>query len=182
MFNLITNSLVIVVHMTVPFHLIFTEILLFHCLKRKAEGEKLESSCVISIDSHTGKFQVKGRGEQPYFVSFGFTSLEEMPSCSCPDFTKHFSPCKHFFAIFHWHDYWTWNSLPSSYLSSPYMSIDWPAIHQYFADRNFNVSTDATSGPIVAIQDFEFPMEDCGKAEVTGETDESNIDLRTEPL
>lgn len=130
---------------------------IIHCLRRKAEGEKLPSNYVTCIDLCTGKFQVKGREEQNYTVSFG--SPEEMPCCSCPDFTKHFLPCKHFFAIFFWHNQWTWNSLPSLYLSSPYMSIDWPAIHQYFAEKNqSDLSADIAT---VDTENLCVTMDDC---------------------
>jgi len=65
-----------------------------------------------------------------------------MPSCSCPDFTKHLLPCKHFFAAFQFDDRWDWTSLPAFYLSSPYMSIDWTAIYYYFTGENCRSSED----------------------------------------
>jgi len=102
-------------------------------LKRKEEGEKLPTCNVTCVDAHAGKFHVKGSMETVYNVSFG--SPEEMPSCSCPDYVKHRLPCKHFFAVFHLHEHWGWESLPTLYLSSPYMSIDWPAIRHYFTGK-----------------------------------------------
>ena len=37
-----------------------------------------------------------------------------------------------FFAIFAHHPKWNWNSLPASYLSSPYLSTDHVAVSNYF--------------------------------------------------
>jgi len=110
---------------------------ILHCLKRKEEGEKLPRSNVTCIDAHAGKFRVKGSRETVYDVSFG--SSVEMPSCSCPDFTKHHLPCKHFFAVFQFDDSWNWASLPTLYLSSPYMSIDWIAIRCYFSGKDSEI-------------------------------------------
>jgi len=98
--------------------------------KEEREGDKIPRCNVTCVDVRAGKFHVKGSGEAIYNVSFG--SPGEMPCCSCPDFTKHQLPCKHFFSVFNLHDQWSWASLPTQYLSSPYMSIDWPAIRHYF--------------------------------------------------
>ena len=118
---------------------------IIHCLKRKEEGEKLPSCSVTCVDLRTGKFCVKGSGEAVYNISFG--SSEEMPSCSCPDFMKYHLLCKHFLAVFHFHDHWKWTSLPSLYLAIPYiMSIDWPVIHHYFVERNHTLSADVHDG------------------------------------
>ena len=48
------------------------------------------------------------------------------------DWTEHHYPCKHFFAIFHYHPTWDWNALPQAYLCTPRLSLDTQALNNYF--------------------------------------------------
>ena len=47
-----------------------------------------------------------------------------MPRCSCPDFSRTGSPCKHFFAVFEHRNDWKWDALPKSYRENPYLCLD----------------------------------------------------------
>ena len=57
-------------------------------------------------------------------VDFGKNSQEQMPSCSCKDWTRWHIPCKHFFAMFRLRQVWCWDALPQTYTDSAYLSID----------------------------------------------------------
>ena len=92
-----------------------------HCLERKSNGQKYAKEDVSCIDNTNGTFQVKGTGNT-HSINFGKDSLE--PSCTCKDWLKWKIPCKHFFAIFKFYPRWNWYALPSSYLSSEYLSSD----------------------------------------------------------
>ena len=46
------------------------------------------------------------------------------PLCSCKDWTRYQIPCKHFFTVFRYIPLWQWDSLPTSYLQSEYLSQD----------------------------------------------------------
>ena len=92
-----------------------------HCLERKSNGQKYAKEDVSCIDNTNGTFQIKGTGNT-HSIDFGKHSLE--PSCTCKDWLKWKIPCKHFFAIFKFYPRWNWYALPSSYLSSEYLSSD----------------------------------------------------------
>jgi len=62
---------------------------------------------------------VCGESGTNHHVDFGKSS--GTPSCTCGDWSKTHFPCKQFFAIFI-HN--STNSLPKSYLESPYLSTD----------------------------------------------------------
>ena len=70
----------------------------------------------------------------------------QIPSCTCPDWIRTQYPCKHFFAVFRLrHPHWTWNSLPTSYLTSPRLSLDQQSIDNYF-----NTTSDPSLTPEVS--------------------------------
>ena len=58
-----------------------------------------------------------------YHISFQGSPCG-LPSCSCADWQLHHLPCKHFLAVFRHFENWGWNSLPSDYVTSPYLSLD----------------------------------------------------------
>ena len=75
-------------------------------------------------------------------TDFGVVSGE--PSCSCKDWLNHKIPCKHFFAVFRLHPDWSWERLPSKYLSSPYLTLDTAAVEQYVNKVEQEVDMSAT--------------------------------------
>lgn len=75
-----------------------------------------------------GIFQVNSTDAHQYTVNFN------IPSCSCPDWTQHHHPCKHFFCNLSFTAQWDWNALPQSYLASPGLSLDTDALSTYFSD------------------------------------------------
>ena len=45
-------------------------------------------------------FIIQRKDRAQYMVDFGRNSQEQMPSCSCKDWTRWHIPCKHFLAVF----------------------------------------------------------------------------------
>ena len=122
---------------------------ILHCLDRKASSAKYSTDDVEDVDSSSGVFNVKS-GENSYTLDF------QIPSCTCPDWTQTHYPCKHFFAVFRLrHPQWTWNSLPTSYLTSPRLSLDQESI-----DHHFNTASDPLLVPEALDQDLHNEDED----------------------
>ena len=92
-----------------------------HCLERKSKSQKYVEDDTRCISDTEGVFEVKGTGKI-HTVRFG--TNEEEPSCTCKDWLKWKVPCKHFFGIFRFYSSWSWSSLPSSYLTSEYLTSD----------------------------------------------------------
>lgn len=97
-----------------------------HCLERRSKALKYTIEDVVLIDDEGGVFSVAGTSGKNHSVTF------TQPSCSCRDWITWNLPCKHFFAIFSHYPKWNWNSLPESYLNSPYLSTDHSAVASYF--------------------------------------------------
>ena len=96
-----------------------------HSLDRKASSAQFTEDDIEVVDNEKGIFEVTGTSKKVYTVDF------TAPSCSCPDWTEHHYPCKHFFAIFRYHfPKWNWNALPQDYLSTPRLSLDTQATSQ----------------------------------------------------
>ena len=101
---------------------------ILHCLHRQASSNKFSQSDITQMNPHCGKFEVKSnKGKQT--VDFGGESIE--PTCSCKDWLTYHLPCKHFFAVFRHYPEWGWEKLPTSYLQSPYLSLDNQSITSY---------------------------------------------------
>ena len=83
---------------------------ILHCLDRKASSVHFTSNDINVVDNENGVFEVSNTNGHSYTVKF------TVPSCTCPDWTEHNYSCKHFFAIFHHHPTWDWNTLPQAYL------------------------------------------------------------------
>ena len=97
-----------------------------HCMERRLKARKFSAEDVCDIDVNNGKFHVKSSSGKNYEVDFGVQS--EWPSCDCQDWVRFHIPCKHFFAVFFKRERWQWNSLPSNYLLSAYLSQDSEAL------------------------------------------------------
>lgn len=96
---------------------------ILHCLAREEKASKaLSPNDVSCTDSKNGLFLVSGKSGYTHTVNFGTQTGK--PSCTCQDWTKNNIPCKHFFLIFKTEKGWGWNSLPQSYLNSPYLCCD----------------------------------------------------------
>ena len=109
---------------------------ILHCLDRKASSTRYTNDDITMVDNKTGVFEVANAKGYSYTVDF------TTPSCSCPDWTEHHYPCKHFFAIFHHHSpTWDWNALPQAYRSSSRLSLDTQALEQYFKQDDIQFDT-----------------------------------------
>ena len=67
---------------------------ILHCLDRKASSACFCSDDITDIDATKGIFQVNSTNAHQYTVNFIIHLY------SCPDWTQHHYPCKHFFAVF----------------------------------------------------------------------------------
>ena len=105
-------------------------VVILHCLDRKASSARFTVDDIIVTDNEKGSFEVYNAKKNAYAVDFS------VPSCSCPDWTEHHYPCKHFFAIFRFHSKWNWEALPQEYVSTPRMSLDTQALQSYFSPNS----------------------------------------------
>lgn len=61
-----------------------------------------------------------------YLVTFG--DERSLPSCTCFDWRKYLIPCKHMLAVIKLRNEFTFDSLGSKYLDSPFFTIDYKEI------------------------------------------------------
>ena len=95
---------------------------ILHCLERKSSSRKYDQSDIISQDTTSGVFRIKGSSNKLHTVNFGTSTGE--PSCTCPDWIQWRIPCKHFFVVFKFFEKWGWESLPEQYKNEPHISSD----------------------------------------------------------
>ena len=114
---------------------------IFKAGHRNASSNKFTPSDVCQVSPNCGKFEVKG-SKGKHDVNFGSSSSD--PHCSCKDWTAYHLPCKHFFAVFQFFSEWGWEKLRSSYLTSPYLSLDNQAMTRYFNSGKRDEADDAT--------------------------------------
>ena len=96
---------------------------ILHCLARDEKARKtLSPSDVTGTDIENGVFLVIGKSGTTHTVNFGRQTGK--PSCTCKDWIRNNFPCKHFFLVFITKGEWGWNSLPQTYLESPYLTRD----------------------------------------------------------
>lgn len=96
-----------------------------HCLTRITNADDLEGH-VATQDLQKLLFKVRSSsGPQDYMVNVA------KPHCDCQDWRRYKLPCKHMFAIFRWVEGVNWYSLPSSYISSPHISVDNESISEF---------------------------------------------------
>ena len=113
---------------------------ILHCLHRKASSNKFTPSDVCQVSPNCGQFEVKS-SKGKHDIDFGSSSSD--PHCSCKDCTAYHLPCKHFFAVFKFFSEWGWEKLPSSYLTSPYLSLDNQSLTRYFNSGQIDEVDDA---------------------------------------
>ena len=106
--------------------------IILHCLDRQSRSNTY-SDGDVSVGEKEGLFRIHKKDGSSYLVDFGQSSKEDMPSCSCKDWTKWHIPCKHFFAVFRLKQGWGWDALPQVYKQSAYLSTDNDATDAYFA-------------------------------------------------
>ena len=78
-----------------------------------------------------GAFIIRRKDGTQYMVDFSRNSQEQMPSCSCKDWTRWHIPCKHFFAVFRLRQAWCWDALLQTYRDSvhTYQQSRMPLMH-----------------------------------------------------
>ena len=103
---------------------------ILHCLDRKASSACFCEDDITDLDTAKGIFQVNSSKPQAPHYTLDFS----IPTCSCPDWTQHHYPCKHFFAVFRLRPEWDWNTLPETYRTSPRLNLDTDALTTYFSD------------------------------------------------
>ena len=94
---------------------------ILHCISRIRKAERFTKEAVHQIDT-SGQFRIKSASGKQHTVKF--VSDDNMPQCTCKDWTRWHIPCKHFFAVFHYFPNWGWASLPKEYLENEYLSAD----------------------------------------------------------
>lgn len=109
---------------------------ILHCLDRKQKVQAFSENDITIVDATNGVFEVKSQSGKGKVHTVDFLH----PSCSCKDWIRHHIPCKHFFVIFHYNQSWQWDSLPTSYLQSEYLSQDCVALA--FVDTSSNCPED----------------------------------------
>ena len=106
-----------------------------HCLDRKSKGVKYAAHDVHDVDAERGIFEIDRVKGGSHTVDFkGGSSSQDLPSCTCKDWTKHRIPCKHFFAVFTHRQQWQWEQLPNVYKTSAYVSMDTLTIDKHFEE------------------------------------------------
>ena len=93
---------------------------ILHCLDRQSRSNKYHGGD-LREGGKEGVFTLQKTDGTKHVVDFGRSSQDQMPSCSCKDWTRWHIPCKHFFAVFRLKQAWCWDALPSCV--SP--SVNW---------------------------------------------------------
>lgn len=92
-----------------------------HCLKAKFSSGDLRECDVLFVDVVKGIFSVRSSLQNSRFHE---VNLAE-PKCTCEQWEKFHYPCKHFFGVFNFFgDEWNFESLPSHYRNSVFISLD----------------------------------------------------------
>ena len=113
---------------------------IFHCLERKQKSRTFSADDITTVNATNGVYEVKSHSGKLHMVDFGKQSMQ--PSCSCKDWTRHHIPCKHFFTVFCYIPSWQWDSLPTSYLQSEYLSQDSMALDVIQETNSHSPSSD----------------------------------------
>ena len=93
------------------------------CLIKISKAKQSDMSGVVMKSD--GEFVVHSFQEKHEHYNVRFGSNDEMPSCSCLDWSNSMYLCKHFFAIFlKFPDTWSWNAVSSLYRNSPFLTMD----------------------------------------------------------
>lgn len=93
------------------------------CLKRITTAKDIRPE-FIKDGEKRGEFVIQSTQTKNTWYNLSFGGTDGMPRCSCPDFSRTGSPCKHFFAVFEHRNDWKWDALPKSYRENPYLCLD----------------------------------------------------------
>lgn len=148
--------------------------LIKHCLVRKTKSNKFTHDSIHQTDTR-GSFEIFKDSGAKHTVSFFTESDEQMPSCTCKDWARWHIPCKHFLAIFCEIPDWTWESLPTRYLSSSYLITDNGALVDYFINQG--VSQDDLS--FFVDNNIQLSMPNASNGDVHENLGDSNLDQGT---
>lgn len=132
---------------------------IIHCLDRKSSSRKYDLTDIVSQDTDTGVFTIKGSSTKSHIVDFGTSSGE--PSCTCLDWIQWRIPCKHFFAIFNLFEKWGWESLPTQYKCQPHISTDMDAVSKAETDislTHVSNQADPTTDELMCIDQNDLPV------------------------
>lgn len=91
-----------------------------HCLKSQFAAEEFRDRDIVCQDAQQGIFQVRSSSEYDKH----HTILFYIPSCTCESWQRSHYPCKHFNAVFNYYEEWSFQSLPSAYRNSPFLTLD----------------------------------------------------------
>lgn len=100
-------------------------------MKRLVYAEDVTSTVVMIGSSSDGIFSVPSEmGNHSYNIYFQAPHDNEIPSCECLDWQKHYLPCKHMLAIIQnrKYDTWGWEKLPAEYRESPFLTLDFDVL------------------------------------------------------
>ena len=109
--------------------------LIKHRFVRKTKSNKFTRDSIHETDTPSSFEIIKESGAK-HTVLFCTESDDQMPSCTCKDWARWHIPCKQFFfAIFRKISDWSWESLPTGYLRSAYLTTDNKALSDYFVNQ-----------------------------------------------
>ena len=117
---------------------------ILHCLTRIRKGEKFTKESVKHT-SESNQFTIKNASGKEHTLKF--TNDENMPECTCKDWTRWHIPCKHFFAVFNHFPNWGWASLPTKYLENEYLTADSAVLTNPSDGRSHSPTSTVSSSP-----------------------------------
>ncbi|KAK3093881.1 hypothetical protein FSP39_021404, partial [Pinctada imbricata] len=94
-----------------------------HCLTKLELAESVFERDVecLTDNKYKVKSQTDVNGKSYYTVELH--SADDLPKCDCHAWCWTLLPCKHMFAVLKWTEA-SWDDLPETYRSSPYLSLD----------------------------------------------------------
>ena len=93
-----------------------------HCMQRLSAANLNFSPGDVTLLTTTSFLVKSADSPKSYEVQLGDSN--NFPRCECPDFERHYLPCKHFFAVFAFVPGYSWDSLPHYFTESPFITID----------------------------------------------------------
>ena len=136
-----------------------------HCMAKLRSSAKVISSGIQRNEENN--FNVKSADVSGTVNTVVFSNENNFPKCTCSDFTMHFLPCKHMFAIFNKYSDVSWYYLPKWYRDSVHMTLDNDVIpfndnvsqnEDAFSDRNIQPPVNNTTS---INQETENQTSDC---------------------
>ena len=117
------------------------------------ERGKSIPACHITKLPENSIFKIKA-GSTEASESDTWTANVPDGNCTCLAFQTSHIPCKHMFAIFHYHSAWKWSNRPKSLTQAPHMSLDIQCTSRdYDPDDINNLLDENTDIPPTAISE-----------------------------